>query len=145
MGLDSRGQAVAATRRWSPVSLRAAAAPQVRADQGRNTYSYLIYFSDMFRQLPPQVLPTTEARARLSQIVADFARLGAAAEPVAFGSHRKPQGVIVPWELWAELAPAVEDLLDATEAKHRLAEAGDARTDFDEVAAALGRDPSHYR
>jgi len=101
--------------------------------------------SAMFRQLPPQVLPTTEARARLSQIVADFARLGAAAEPVAFGSHRKPQGVIVPWELWAELAPAVEDLLDATEARHRLAEAGDARTDFDEVAAALGRDPSHYR
>ncbi len=99
----------------------------------------------MFRQLPPQVLPTTEARARLSQIVADFARLGAAAQPVAFGSHRKPQGVIVPWELWAELAPAVEDLLDATEARHRLAEAGDARTDFAEVAVALGRDPSQYR
>jgi PHD/YefM family antitoxin component YafN of YafNO toxin-antitoxin module len=99
----------------------------------------------MVYQLPPQVLPTTEARARLSQIVADFARRGAAAEPVAFGSHRKPQGVIVPWELWAELAPALEDLLDATEARHRLAEAGEARSDFDHAAAALGRDATQYR
>jgi antitoxin StbD len=99
----------------------------------------------MAKGLPPQVLPTTEARARLSQIVADFAQRGAAAEPVTFGSHRRPQGVIVPWELWIELAPAVEDALDATEARHRLADAGDARIDIDAVAIALGRDPSRYR
>ncbi len=92
-----------------------------------------------------EVLPTTEARARLSQIASDFARRGLGAQPVAFGSHRKPQGVIVPWELWVELAPAVEDALDAAEARDRLTAAGESRVDFDVAATALGRDPGRYR
>lgn len=99
----------------------------------------------MVRSGSVEVLPTTEARARLSQIVADFAQRGLSAEPVAFGSHRKPQGVIVPWELWVEVAPAVEDALDAAEARERLAAAGESRIDFDAAATALGRDPSLYR
>lgn len=91
-----------------------------------------------------EVLPTTEARAKLSQIAAECERDGIGAEPVAFGSHRRPQGVILPWELWLEILPAIEDRLDAAEARQRLAEAGDDRVGFDETAQALDRDPRRY-
>lgn len=91
------------------------------------------------------MLPTTEARAKLSQIAAEFERRGVGAEPVAFGSHRRPQGVIIPWELWLEILPAVEDHLDATEARQRLTDAGPERVDFDRAAQALDRNPENYR
>src|SRR5690348_12417096 len=35
---------------------------------------------------------------RLSGILARFRREGAAAEPVAFGSHRKPEAILIPYE-----------------------------------------------
>lgn len=91
-----------------------------------------------------EVLATTEARDRLSEILREFERHGASAEPVTFGSHRRPQGVILSWSLWLELLPAIEDHLDAIEASDRLAEAGDRRLNFDEVARALGRDPARF-
>jgi hypothetical protein len=47
-----------------------------------------------------QVHPLSEVRARLSSIVARFRREGAAAEPVAFGSHRKPEAILVPYEAY---------------------------------------------
>lgn len=94
------------------------------------------------RQL--EVMPTTEARSKLSQIVAEFERVGAAAEPVAFGSHRRPQGVIIAWDLWLEILPAIEDHLDAAEARQRL-EAASELASFDDVASALGRDPAAFR
>ncbi len=91
-----------------------------------------------------EVLATTEARDRLSEILRGFEKHGAAAEPVTFGSHRRPQGVILSWSLWLELLPAIEDHLDAIEASERLAAAGDRRLSFDEVARALGRDPARF-
>ncbi|MGH3793491.1 MAG: hypothetical protein ACRDSP_01235 [Pseudonocardiaceae bacterium] len=84
-----------------------------------------------------EVLPTNEARARLNQIAAAFDRAGTTAEPVVFGSHRRPQGVIVPWELWRELAPVLEDALDLATARTRLEDAGTQRVDHSEVLAAL--------
>jgi PHD/YefM family antitoxin component YafN of YafNO toxin-antitoxin module len=47
-----------------------------------------------------QVHPLSEVRQRLSEILARFRREGAAAEPVAFGSHRKPEAVLVPYEVY---------------------------------------------
>ena len=92
-----------------------------------------------------EVLPTTEVRAKLSQIAAEFERHGTGAEPVAFGSHRRPQGIILPWELWLDILPAVEDQLDAADARQRLAEAGGERVGLDEADQALGMDPRRYR
>lgn len=83
------------------------------------------------------VLPTNEARARLNQIAATFDRAGATAEPVAFGSHRRPQAVIVPWELWCQLAPVIEDALDLATARVRLEDAGVQRIDHSAVLAAI--------
>lgn len=91
-----------------------------------------------------EILPTTEARAKLSQILAEFEREGVNADPVTFGSHRRPQGVIIGWDLWLEILPAIEDHLDATEAAQRINRSGE-RVDFDEAATALGRDPRSYR
>ena len=47
-----------------------------------------------------QVHPLSEVRQRLSGILARFRREGAAAEPVAFGSHRKPEAVLLPYEIY---------------------------------------------
>jgi antitoxin StbD len=47
-----------------------------------------------------QVHPLSEVRQRLSWILARFRREGAAAEPVAFGSHRKPEAILLPYEVY---------------------------------------------
>jgi hypothetical protein len=47
-----------------------------------------------------QVHPLSEVRARLSGILARFRREGAAAEPVAFGTHRKPEAILLPYEAY---------------------------------------------
>lgn len=83
------------------------------------------------------VLPTNEARARLNQIAATFERTGAAGEPITFGSHRRPQAVIVPWELWRQLAPVIEDVLDVATAQVRFENAGTQRIDHSDVLATL--------
>lgn len=46
------------------------------------------------------VRPVSEAREELSRALARFRREGAAAEPVIFGSHRKPEAVVIPFELY---------------------------------------------
>ncbi|MGP0022256.1 MAG: hypothetical protein ACLPKE_02655 [Streptosporangiaceae bacterium] len=47
-----------------------------------------------------RVHPLSEVRQRLSEIVARFRREGLAAEPVAFGSHRKPEAILLPYEAY---------------------------------------------
>ena len=47
-----------------------------------------------------QVHPLSEVRQRLSSILARFRLEGAAAEPVAFGSHRKPEAILLPYEVY---------------------------------------------
>lgn len=84
-----------------------------------------------------EVLPTNEARAQLNQIATAFDRAGTTAEPVVFGSHRRPQAVIVPWELWRKLAPVIEDALDLATTRTRLQDAGTQRVDHSKVLAAL--------
>lgn len=62
-----------------------------------------------------EVLTTSEAREGLNQIAASFTADGPAAVPVIFGSHRKPQAVIMPVGLW-ELIEDAWDLAQADEA-----------------------------
>ncbi len=56
-----------------------------------------------------RVLPTNEVRARLNKITAEFDQAGADADPVVFGSHRRPQAVLLSWEAWTELEDAAQD------------------------------------
>jgi integrase len=55
---------------------------------------------------PVVLLSTSDARARLSRIAAEFDRRGATADPVAFGDRIRPQAVIIPWGLWLEILTA---------------------------------------
>jgi hypothetical protein len=54
------------------------------------------------------VQATSIARAELTTRVAEYKTLGAEARPIVFGSHRKPQAVILPYELFAELLDVAE-------------------------------------
>jgi hypothetical protein len=56
---------------------------------------------------------------------------------VVFGSHRRPQAVIVPWELWRQLAPVIEDALDLATTRSRLEDAGVQRIAHSAVLAAI--------
>ncbi len=54
------------------------------------------------------VQATSIARAELTTRVAEYKTLGAEARPVVFGSHRKPQAVILPYDLFTELLDVAE-------------------------------------
>ena len=49
------------------------------------------------------VRPVSEAREELSRALARFRREGASAAPIIFGSHRKPEAVVIPFEAYAEV------------------------------------------
>lgn len=88
------------------------------------------------------VLPTSEARLQLANTLRSFREKGAAAEPLVFGAQRRPEGVLIPFELFAELLPAIEDLEIARLVRERSA-AGPA-VPLGEVAASLGLEPADY-
>jgi hypothetical protein len=63
------------------------------------------------------VLTTGEARDGLNKIAVSFATDGLHATPLMFGSHRMPQAVIVPVELWN----LIEDAWDMAQVDEALA------------------------
>lgn len=65
-----------------------------------------------------------------------------AAEPIVFGAHRKPEAVVIPFELYARLLPVIEDLEIAQLVRERAA-AG-VSVPLADVAAAVGLDPVDY-
>lgn len=89
------------------------------------------------------VLPTSEARVALPDALRRFRAQGVLAQPVVFGGHRRAEGVVIPFELYAELLPVIEDIEIAHLVRKR-AESDEAAPLAD-VAAALGLDPDHYR
>lgn len=89
------------------------------------------------------VLPSAEARTALPDALRRFRAEGLAAEPVVFGSHRRPEAVVIPFELYAQLLPVIEDLEIAQLVRERAA-AGDS-VPLADVAGAVGLDPADYR
>lgn len=83
---------------------------------------------------------TSEARSRLTATVRRFREQGGAAEPVLFGSHRKPEAVILPYEAYEMLRSVVEDLAIAVELGDRDARDDGSRFTLAEVADELGVD-----
>lgn len=68
------------------------------------------------------VQATSIARAELTTRVSEFRDLGDDARPIVFGSHRKPQAVVVPYDLFTallDLAEGVPHLPSASEPAKR--------------------------
>lgn len=84
------------------------------------------------------VLPSREIRTELPKALERFRREGVLAQPIVFGAHRKPEAVMIPFELYASLLPLIEDLEIAQIARERTA-AGPA-TPLADTAAKLGID-----
>ena len=84
------------------------------------------------------VIPSREIRTELPKALKRFRHEGITAAPVVFGAHRKPEAVIVPFELYVSLLPLIEDLKIAQTVRERTA-AGPA-TPLEETAAKLGID-----
>ena len=55
-------------------------------------------------------------------MVRRFRKEGLTSEPVVFGSHRKPEAVTIPFEMYQALLPAIEDILLAETVRERLAQ-----------------------
>ena len=51
-----------------------------------------------------EVLTVDETRSILYGIARNLDEQGPEADPVVFGPHRKPAGVIVSWQRWRQLA-----------------------------------------
>jgi PHD/YefM family antitoxin component YafN of YafNO toxin-antitoxin module len=60
---------------------------------------------------PKIVHPVAELRASLSKVIANFREQGIFAEPLIFGSHRKPEGVVISYSLFEKIMPAIEESL----------------------------------
>lgn len=89
------------------------------------------------------VLPTSEARSVLPDALRRFRAEGALAQPVVFGGHRRAEGVVIPFELYAELLPVIEDIEIAHLVRERTAKGESAP--LADIAATLGLDPDTYR
>ncbi len=82
------------------------------------------------------VIPSSEVRATLPAVLKRFRNEHASAVPVIFGSHRKPEAVVIPFELYAELLPLMEDLAIARLVRER-SSAGPS-VPLGDVAATFG-------
>lgn len=82
------------------------------------------------------VLPTSEARSELSSIISRFRAEGSDSTPIYFGSHRKPEGVILPYSLWQELLEQLENMEIENTVHERISDKSSAKP-FDEIIKKL--------
>ncbi len=121
-----------ATAVWNPNARRLRT-----SDRHHFAFLYRFYYTAGMT-----VVTTSEARAALSQIAARFD--AGEVEPVVFGSHRRAQAVIVPFEVWEKLLEQAEDERDLQLARERFDSDTGTRFSSADVAAAAGLDRTHY-
>jgi len=90
-----------------------------------------------------EVLPTSEARSLLSSTVMRFRQEGIASAPLLFGSHRKPEGVVLPFELFERLLPEIDNILLAELVRERIND-GSATKPFEQLVTELGFNLSDF-
>ena len=91
---------------------------------------------------PIPVQTSRVARDELPKVLRRFRLEGVSAAPMVFGSHRKPEAVVIPFELYSELLPLVEDILIAREARKRIAAGGSVP--LSEIADKFGIDINSF-
>lgn len=85
-----------------------------------------------------EVIPTSEARLQISATIRRFRNEGEAADPVIFGSHRRPEAVMLPYQVYEQLLARLEDLEIALQVQRRVADAGDTRLTLAETLERAG-------
>jgi hypothetical protein len=90
-----------------------------------------------------QVLPTSEARGEMSATLVRFRREGLAAEPVVFGSHRRAEGVVLPFALFEAVRGAIEEVRTAALLEARMAD-GTPRVSLEDAIDKLGFDRADF-
>lgn len=89
-----------------------------------------------------EVLPSNVARDELPKALRRFRAEGESSAPLIFGAHRKPEAVVIPFDLYSQLLPAIEEIEIAKLVRERT-QAGEARP-LSELAEQLGLDPADY-
>lgn len=88
------------------------------------------------------VVPSAEARTQLASYLKLFREQGGKAEPVVFGSHRKPEGVILSYERYEWLTEILDELVASEEVREALATDTGKRVELADVAREAGFDPA---
>lgn len=87
------------------------------------------------------VLPSREARTEIPKALRRFRTEGVTADPLVFGSHRRPEAVVIPFELYTSLLPAIEEIEIAQIVRDRK---GEQARPLSEFAAELGLNGADY-
>jgi antitoxin StbD len=90
------------------------------------------------------VVPSAEARDHLSRYLKLFREQGRQAEPVVFGSHRRPEGVILSYERYEWLTEVLDELVASEEVREALSKDTGKRIELADVASEAGFDPAEF-
>jgi len=93
---------------------------------------------------PQTVVPSAEARDRLSSYLKLFREKGGQADPVVFGSHRKPEGVILSYERYEWQTEILDELVASEEVREALAQDTGKRVELADVSREAGFDPAEF-
>ncbi len=93
---------------------------------------------------PQTVIPSAEARDHLSSYLKLFRERGGQADPVVFGSHRKPEGVILSYERYEWQTEILDELVASEEVREALAQDTGKRVELADVAREAGFDPAEF-
>lgn len=91
---------------------------------------------------PTFPITVQEARAGLTGTVKRFRSEGAGSEPVVFGSHRKPEAALLPYETYEMLLELAEDAAIAARVRERRESDTGERLTLEQSAQELGIDLS---
>jgi antitoxin StbD len=93
---------------------------------------------------PQPVIPSAEARDRLSGYLRRFREEGDQADPIVFGSHRKAEGVILSYERYLRLTEVLDELVASEEVREAMREDTGRRMELADVAREAGFDPAEF-
>lgn len=87
------------------------------------------------------VVAAAQARTELSSLLDRFMEDGVLAEPMVFGRQRVAEGVVIPFELYQQLAEPIERARSAAMIRARVND-GTPRITFEELLVSLAIEPA---
>lgn len=90
------------------------------------------------------VVPSAEARDHLPTYLKLFREQRGQADPVVFGSHRKPEGVILSYERYEWQTEILDELVASEEVREAIAQDTGKRAELSDVAREAGFDPAEF-